>query len=139
MGSIKAMAMISLSTAALALALSVSCQQEPPPRPIPTSVPVEWVYDHYQSEKEANPTRLEQRVDNGEAVAFRGVITKIEDSKIQFLNEDRFLEHDKYVECKFSSKQNMLRLSKGDTVMVYGKLDGVNSAVKFKGCVLLSS
>lgn len=90
MGSIKAMAMISLSTAALALALSVSCQQEPPPRPIPTSVPVEWVYDHYQSEKEANPTRLEQRVDNGEAVAFRGVITKIEDSKYNSLTKTGF-------------------------------------------------
>ena len=122
---------------ALTFWVSASCSQAPAPVSIPSSVPAVQVYNFYQQERDANPVRLDYRIDNAEVRTFTGAITKIEGSKIQFLSEERFLARDKYLECKFSSEEGVLRLSKSDTVTVYGNLEDVNAAVKFKNCVLL--
>ena len=51
-----------MSVMVMALVLFVSCQ-DATPTPLPTPVSYKSLYQTYQREREANPTRLEQTID----------------------------------------------------------------------------
>ena len=125
-----------LLASVLLLIAGISCRAQATPVPIPASEPVEQVYSFYQREKEDNPNRLDWRVENNEIKAFHGTITEIDGSKMQFHISRRLLEGDEYIECEFPNENYTLDLSEGESAYVYGWLDDVNGAIKFKGCQL---
>ena len=121
----------------------------PTPTPTPTPMPVELCYDLLLKQREENVTRLEAM----EGMEFRceGVITEIEgDGKVQFHIEKSYFTEDQYVECEFSSIEEVHILKQGVFVAFKGILEeafpnripfvggaGKNSAVKFKDCTLI--
>ena len=122
--------------AALLLISLLACEQAPP-KPAPTPVPiedVEDVYSDYQREKAANSTRLKARIESKEIRAFRGVVDRIDGSKLQFLYNERFLDKDQYLECKFDDESDVLRFNTKQEAQVVGRLDGANGVVKFTNC-----
>lgn len=69
-----------------------------------------------------------------------GTITNIDDDRVQFHMEVRLLDKDRYVECKFINRSDVLPLDKGTVVTVYGELSKVsNDVVKFDNCYQLES
>ena len=80
---------------------------------------------------------MKQRIRGSGIRSFEGQITKIDDSKLQFHIEEVFWGRDKYVECKFRDNRTIITLSKWDIVKVYGYLNDVNNAIKFKNCALI--
>ena len=72
-------------------------------------------------------------------MAFTGKITNIEDDKVQFHIEKRWLWKDDYVECKFENKGDIISLDKGDMVTLIGNLDKVSGVVIFKNCGFYSN
>ena len=126
-----------------------ACTSQPTqiPTPTPTPWPVKELYQVLHNEKESNSTRSERRVDEEWGVGITGRITKIEDDRVQFHIEVKEFKSaffsgsldfkDLYVECKFPKKSYVYQLEIGDTVSLYGKLDQVSNAVKFKDCRFL--
>ena len=111
-----------------------------PADPTPTPVPIERVediYKFYQDEKADNETRLKGLIDRKEIRAFRGVVSRIDGTKVQFLHTDNPLGKDTYVECKFQNEQQVWTLNKGEAASVIGMLAGVNGTVKFDNCRLV--
>ena len=76
-------------------------------------------------------------MESNEIRTFEGQITKIDDSKVQSHIEEVPLGRDKYVECRFRNREAVIPLSNGDIVKMYGYLDDVNDAIRFKNCALI--
>ena len=97
------------------------------------------LYDEYQKEHAANPTRLQNRIDSKELRVFEGKITVIEGLKVQFHIERNLIGWDKYVECKFAEKEDILPLNIGSTVQLKGELAKVDKdkVVVFNACSVI--
>ena len=132
--------------------ITISCNfvgPKPTPTPTPTPMPIELCYDLLQKQREENVTRLEAM----EGLEFRceGRITEIKgDGRVQFHIERLDFAEDQYVECEFSTIDEVRRLKQGAFVAFKGILEeafpnrislvggaGKNSAVKFKDCTLI--
>ena len=115
----------------------------PIPTPTPTPWPVGELYQFLDSHNESNSGRVDSWIDGKWGFRITGVITKIENEKVQFHIEIKeFIESpfdfkDLYLECKFPEKSDVYYLNKGDTVNLYGRLDEVGNAVKLKDCQFL--
>ena len=129
------MSLVALSS--LALLLSQYCGPAPTATPLPTSLPVEELYWFYQDHNIGYATHVEAWKDDARSSVFEGVITDIRNSTVQFHIERRTLARDKYVECKFKRKEDVLRLNVGSVVRVLGDLEDVNGIVQFKNCSIV--
>ena len=128
------MSSLAMMLAGLALAMSTFCGPAPTATPLPTSMPVEGLYNFYQSERDRNPPRVEAFKDDARSSVFEGPITNIDGSTVQFHIQRNLLESDKYVECKFNREGDVLNLNVGSVVKVMGDLEDVNGIVQFKNC-----
>ena len=139
MGFVRRSAIISGIFSLIIITLTIACQPEPIgiPTPTPTPWPVDQLYGYLHEDKESNPTRSDDWVDQKQVWRFTGKISKIEDNRIQFHIETRLGQKDDYVECRFKTKDYVLNLNRNQTVNVLGKLDKVSNAVKFKDCEFL--
>ena len=115
---------------------AVACGSEAPITRPEEFVQASNFYARMQEEKISNPTRMDARIDRKEQYGVIGEITKIEDDKVQFHIEELYLEKDKYVECRFPSKNYVLRLNRGQIVKLSGKLNKVNSKIELTDCRL---
>lgn len=132
--------------------ITISCNfvgTRPISTPTPTPTPVELCYDLLLKQREENVTRLEAM----EGAEFRceGVVTEIKgDGRVQFHIKKSDFAEDQYVECEFSSIDEVHRFKEGAVVAFRGILEeafpnriplvggaGKNSAVKFKDCTLV--
>jgi len=112
-------------------------------------MPLELCYDLLEKQRDLNVTRLEAM----EGMQFRceGVITEIKgDGRVQFHIKKLDFAEDQYVECEFSSIDDVRHVGRGAFVAFRGALEeafpnripllggaGKNSAVKFKDCTLI--
>ena len=126
-----------LALAGLALLLLLSCGPAPTATPLPTSMPAEELFTFLQDENSLNPERVEDYKDDARSSVFEGIITEINDSTVQFHIQKRDLLPDKYIECKFRSKNEVLSLNIGTMVRILGDLEDVNGVVQFKNCQLV--
>ena len=135
-----------LVTFFVVLITTASCRHDELPQlPAPMSG-VEF-YEFILGEHSSNPTRLQDRVQNGQIFSVILLSTAIEVSRILEHIRERALEPDWYVECEFESTQWVLRLNIGETVGVYGHLAEAfdsrigpdSKAVKLRDCTFLPS
>lgn len=121
---------------ALAFVLLVSCREEATPTPLPPPVSYDSLYQSYQQELQANPTRVEHTIKSGPIHVIVGPITSIQGKKVQFHIEKVLLGRDKYVECVFPNEESVWALNIGETITVAGRLGRVDHVVRLDGCVL---
>lgn len=112
----------------------VSCGNETRHAQPSQFVPVEAFYAGMHTEKNNNPTRMEESIEKGGVYGVVGIITNITDSKIQFHIQKTLLEQDQYVECEFPDERDVLQFNKGENVQVSGKLNKVDSKIELKSC-----
>ena len=131
-----------LPSTSLLLLVSLGCSQ---PIQLPGPMAVSTLYERLKSEKELNPTRFENFVESKPFLAFFGTIWRIDGKSIQFLIQERTMDKDSYVECKFPNEDYVNRFNVGQLTTVYGRLDdafgteflgllGESKAVKLKDC-----
>lgn len=128
-------AIIRLFVLALVLLLLVSCH-EATPTPLPPPVPYDSLYQSYQQELQANPTRVEHIIKSKPIHVVEGPITSIQGEKVQFHIQRVALGKDRYVECVFPNEESVLGLNIGETITIAGRLDRVDHVVRLTGCVL---
>ena len=119
--------------------------------PVPTPTPISGggFYSYVENDFERNPTLWTRKEGNvGKRVPpIVDRIHKIEGKVVQFLVQERTLDRDSYIECEFPAVEDVLDLSRGQTVVVQGILDevfprglvglGDRRAIKLKDCGLL--
>lgn len=132
---------ILLTAGLLALAVTgfAACDDPEPtrtpvPTPTPTAQPVERLYLYFQEQKELNPVRFEQMLDDRGLYGFTGIISEIDGSTVHFLVFQRFMRKDETVECNFEDKDDVLSLNVGEVVTMYGNLVKAKRVVRLKDC-----
>lgn len=117
-----------------AMTLTVGCAEQAREVQVPAPEPVVERYQWLVDEKASNPTRSDLRVDQSPVISFGGEITNIDGKKIQFHIDKQYLKKDRYLQCEFAQKWDVVHYDLGQTVTLFGFLESVGTVVKLGNC-----
>ena len=117
-----------------ALMLTIGCAEQNQKIQVPAPEPVSERYRWLVDEKESNPVRSDVRVDQRQVISFEGEITNIDGKTVQFHIDKRTLKKDRYLQCEFARERDVVLYDRGQTVTLFGFLEGVGKVVKLDNC-----